>query len=214
MTFSSEQLQVYFICGTQDIPQHTTIQKVLTEALEAGITLFQFREKGDGALLGTEKKALAMELKQLCYRYHVPFIVNDDIELAKTIDADGIHVGQDDETIESFIQDFNHKIIGLSISDTDEYNNSDLQHVDYIGVGPMYATSSKDDAHTPVGPDMIRQLKSFNPALPIVAIGGIAPQNVKPIAAAGADGVSVISAIAQSDDIYDTVKELKQYFNK
>lgn len=104
--FNPKQLQVYFICGTQDIPEGRTIEQVLEEALQAGITLYQFREKGPTALKGEDKKQLALKLKSLCQTYQVPFIVNDDVALAKEIDADGIHVGQDDEAVKAFAAEF------------------------------------------------------------------------------------------------------------
>ena len=152
MMFDSKQLSVYFICGTQDIPKNKSIEQVLKEALEAGITLYQFREKGPNALKGEKKKQLALKLKQLCHSYHVPMIVNDDVQLAQEINADGIHVGQDDMEIQQFASQFKNKIIGLSVGNLKEYQQSDLSKVDYIGVGPMYTTSSKDDASKPVGP--------------------------------------------------------------
>ncbi|MCE5091051.1 thiamine phosphate synthase [Staphylococcus devriesei] len=210
--FKATDLNVYFICGTQDIHQGSDIKNILKQALEAGITLFQFREKGPESLKGEAKEALARELLALCHEYNVPFLVNDDVELALKIDADGIHVGQDDEEVISFINDFKDKIIGLSVGNEKEYQDSDLTHVDYIGVGPMYSTLSKADASAPVGPEMISTLKHTNPSLPMVAIGGINEDNIEPIAQAGADGVSVISAIAHSHNIDKTVTKLQSYF--
>lgn len=208
--FDKQQLKLYFICGTQDIPEVTTIQHVLKEALSAGITMFQFREKGITALRGNDKEKLAIELLELCRAYNVPFIVNDDIELARKIDADGVHVGQDDQSVNVFATQFQDKIIGLSISDEDEYQQSDLTHVDYIGVGPMYQTSSKKDANAPVGPSMIPTLRAHVGDLPIVAIGGIQIDNTNTIMQHGADGVSVISAIAQSSSVSNTVRQFLQ----
>lgn len=208
--FDKQQLKLYFICGTQDIPETTTIQHVLKEALSAGITMFQFREKGATALRGNDKEKLAIELLELCRAYNVPFIVNDDIELARKIDADGVHVGQDDQSVNVFATQFQDKIIGLSISDEDEYQQSDLTHVDYIGVGPMYQTSSKKDANAPVGPSMIPTLRAHVGDLPIVAIGGIQIDNTNTIMQHGADGVSVISAIAQSSSVSNTVRQFLQ----
>ena len=89
---------------------HQNIKDVLKAALESGITLFQFREKGPNALVGDEKEALAKELKTLCHEYKVPFLINDDVDLAEKIDADGIHVGQDDEIIASFANRFKIKL--------------------------------------------------------------------------------------------------------
>ncbi len=143
----------------------------------------------------------------------MPFIVNDDVSLAKEINADGIHVGQDDAKVKEIAQYFTDKIIGLSISDLGEYAKSDLTHVDYIGVGPIYPMPSKHDAHTPVGPEMIATFKEMNPKLPIVAIGGINTSNVAPIVKAGANGISVISAISKSENIEKTVHRFKDFFN-
>ena len=114
--FDKNNLKLYFICGTQDIESKTTIIDVVTEALESGITMFQFREKGNGALIGDEKEDLARKLLALCHDYAVPFIVNDDVALANKIGADGIHVGQDDMDVKVFAEQFKGKIIGLSIS--------------------------------------------------------------------------------------------------
>lgn len=210
--FKANDLNVYFICGTQDILQGSDIKDILKQALEAGITLFQFREKGPDSLKGEAKETLARELMTLCHEYHIPFLVNDDVELALAIDADGIHVGQDDEEVTSFRDDFKDKIIGLSVGNEEEYQGSDLTDVDYIGVGPMYATPSKADASAPVGPEMVSTLKNINPSLPMVAIGGINEDNIEAIAQAGADGVSVISAIARSHNIDKTVTKLQSYF--
>ncbi|MHD0397203.1 thiamine phosphate synthase [Staphylococcus simulans] len=210
--FQPDDLNVYFICGTQDIPAHRTIHEVLTEALKAGITMYQFREKGPRAQTGDAKKELAQSLKQLCHDYHVPFIVNDDVALAEAIDADGIHVGQDDAKVDTFKTHFKDKIIGLSVGNETELAQSDLTDVDYIGVGPIYKTGSKNDASEPVGTQMIETLYEKTNGMPIVAIGGIALNNVAPIAQTHAQGVSVISAIAQSSNIEATVHNFVQYF--
>ncbi|MBF7025809.1 thiamine phosphate synthase [Staphylococcus kloosii] len=209
--FQPDDLRLYFICGTEDISDERNIVDVVKEALSAGITMFQFREKGKGTLSGKDKELLAIKLKELCHSYNVPFIVNDDVSLAIAIDADGIHVGQDDEDVEQFAQQFQHKIIGLSVGNIEEYQHSNLAHVDYIGVGPMFPTSSKDDANAPVGPEMITQLREKLQDFPMVGIGGISLTNYKEVMDAKANGVSVISAIAQSDDIKSTVHHFLQY---
>ena len=172
--------------------------------------MFQFREKGSSALQGAEKEALARKLHTLCKGYNVPFIVNDDIELALTIEADGVHVGQNDTDVQQFRQHFTNKIIGLSVGTVEEYKQSDLSYIDYIGVGPMFDTSSKADANAPVGPTMITTLRSLVGNMPIVGIGGITTSNFQPVLAAGADGISVISAISKSDDITKTIRYFLQ----
>ncbi|MFR7030776.1 thiamine phosphate synthase, partial [Streptococcus pneumoniae] len=112
--FHKELLRLYFICGTTTC-QGKNLYTVVEEALKGGITLFQFREKGEGALEGLEKLELAIQIKELCKKYNVPFIVNDDIDLAMEIDADGVHVGQDDIGVDEIRKLMPDKIIGLSI---------------------------------------------------------------------------------------------------
>ncbi|RAI79844.1 thiamine phosphate synthase [Macrococcoides goetzii] len=209
--FDRKLLRVYFIAGTQDTSDGN-LERVLQEALEAGITLYQFREKGPNALTGEAKEILARKLFEKCKAKGVPFIVNDDIELAKKIDADGIHLGQDDEKIENIIEDFNDKIIGLSVGNFAEYDQSDLTHVDYIGVGPVYETSSKSDAKKPGGIELIRKMRLYDEDIPIVAIGGITSTNSEMIIAAGADGISTISSITKSDDIKQVVTDYLKYY--
>lgn len=208
--FDRKQLRLYFICGSQDIPEGQDIHDVLQTALKAGITMFQFREKGPHSKQGEAKVELARSLFNLCQKFNVPFIVNDDVELAQRINADGIHVGQEDKAVAEFAEAFHEKIIGLSVGNITEYQNSDLSQVDYIGVGPMYATRSKSDAAEPVGTEMISQLRTYIKDFPIVGIGGINISNSKRVFDGGADGVSVISAIAQSDNITQTVQKFLQ----
>jgi thiamine-phosphate pyrophosphorylase len=211
--FDRQMLQLYFICGTNDVPDGD-IERVLTEALKAGITMFQFREKGEGALTGEAKKQMALTLKELCQYYQVPFIINDDWELAVHIDADGVHLGQDDQDVKEVINYFPDKIIGLSVSDFHEYDQSDLTYVDYIGVGPVYETSSKSDAKKPGGIELIRKMRLYDEDIPIVAIGGITNKNCELILKAGADGVSTISSIARSQNIEQDVKAYLDYYQK
>lgn len=211
--FKREMLRVYFICGTSDVADGN-LERVLEEALRAGITMFQFREKGPRALTGNVKKELAVRLNALCRKYNVPFIVNDDWKLALEIEADGVHLGQDDAEINEIITYLPDKIIGLSVSNLKEYDQSDLTHVDYIGVGPVYETSSKSDAKTPGGIELIRKMRLYDEHIPIVAIGGITSQNCEMILRAGADGISTISSIARSQNIEQDVKAYQDYYQK
>ena len=211
--FKSTDLKVYFICGTQDIPEGKSLEQVVTQALESGVTMFQFREKGSKVSQDKKIEQLALKLKELCHNYQVPFIVNDNVALALKVQADGIHVGQDDAKLEDFFEQFHDKIIGLSVSNLDELKRSDLTHVDYIGVGPIYQTPSKSDASTPVGPEMILTLRKEIGDFPIVAIGGVTENNAQAVVDAGADGISVISAIARSQNIDSTVNKFLSYYN-
>ena len=108
---------LYFICGT---PNTKDIHKTLTEACKGGITCFQLREKGEGALVGEEKEQLARELQHICKEYGVPFIINDDVELAEKIGADGVHVGQDDMDLEEVRKRLPHALGGTSMNSVEE----------------------------------------------------------------------------------------------
>lgn len=196
-------LRKYFIMGSQDCNRDP--EEILKEAIEAGITAFQYREKGSGSLKGNEKILLGKKLRQMCKDYQVPFIINDDSDLIELLEVDGIHVGQDDISVEILRKKHPDLIIGLSVGTKKELANSNLEVVDYIGVGPIYSTSSKADASEAIGTDWITTLKKRYPKLPIVGIGGITEENAQNVLSAGADGVSVISAITKSKDVKTTV---------
>ena len=210
--FNKELLKLYFICGTTTC-QGKDLYSVVEEALKGGITLFQFREKGKGALEGKEKVELAIKLQNLCKKYNVPFIVNDDIELALEIDADGVHVGQDDLGVDEIRKLMPDKIIGLSIGNEEELKQSKVEYVDYVGVGPVFVTQSKDDAGGAIGYEGLELMRKSLPTMPLVAIGGIQTQHIKDIMKTNVNGVSIISAISYSDNIEKTVRETIEQFN-
>lgn len=199
-------LRKYFIMGSQNCSGDPI--NILRKALEAGITAFQFREKGHHALSGKEKLELGKKLRNLCTEYNVPFFINDDVHLAKALDVDGIHIGQDDEPIESVREKFPDKWIGLSISNEKELAKSPIHLVDYVGAGPVFQTKTKENVKDPVGLSWIKHLRKHYPELTIVGIGGIHEQNAKQVIDAGANGVAVISAITNSDNIEQTVAYL------
>ncbi|MEK4064579.1 MULTISPECIES: thiamine phosphate synthase [Paenibacillus] len=202
-------LKLYFIMGSVNCRISPAV--TLTQAIEGGITLFQFREKGPGALTGTAAFNLAKQLQQICREHRIPFIVNDDIELAIALDADGVHVGQEDEPARSIRQRLgDHKIIGVSAHTQHEARQAIADGADYLGVGPVYPTSSKDDAEAVQGTRVIEELRRCGLTIPLVGIGGITPGNAQPVIGAGADGVSVISAIARAYDVSAAAKNLLQ----
>lgn len=195
-----QDLRLYFIYGSDKGNIKDSLD-VVRQALENGITMFQLREKGPGALQGQTLMDFAFAVKSLTAEYGVPFIVNDDVELAMEIDADGIHIGQDDVRPAELPGWFDEKIIGLSVGNADELAASDLRNVDYIGTGPVFATQSKDDAGEAIGVQGLEWMRGQIGALPMVAIGGITQENYTACLEAGADGVAVISAIAGADDV-------------
>lgn len=198
-------LRLYFIYGSDNGDVNNSLE-IIEQALEGGITLFQLREKGHGALIGKELKDFALSVQELTGRYDVPFIINDDVDLAIAVKADGIHIGQDDMSPDELPAYFDDKIVGLSVRDERELAASNLDNVDYIGTGPVFPTRSKDDAGDATGVSGLKLMRQKIGVLPMVAIGGITESNYRKCIKNGADGVAVISAISQADDIDRAVR--------
>ncbi|MBP2112408.1 thiamine phosphate synthase [Paenibacillus silagei] len=202
-------LKLYFIMGSVNCRQSP--EDTLTAAAAGGITLFQFREKGPAALKGAALLRLGQQLRQICRAYNIPFIVNDDLELAAALDADGIHVGQDDLPARLIREQLGeHKIIGVSAHNLTEARQAIADGADYLGVGPVYPTSSKNDAQAVRGTTVIEELRRSGLSIPVVGIGGITLENAPPVIRAGADGLSIISAIAGAEDIHETTRRFAQ----
>src|SRR5699024_3878990 len=144
----------------------------------------------------------------ICLEHRIPFFINDDIDLADTLDVDGIHVGQDDMPIEEIKKLYPNKIIGLSISNREELNQSPVDLIDYIDARALSTKLHKKDAKEAVGLEWIKTLRSEYPDLTIVGIGGITADNAYSVREAGADGISVISAITEAENIKEVVRHL------
>lgn len=207
--FLRKALKVYFIMGSPNCKDNPT--RVLHEAIEGGITLFQFREKGAGALTGKEKVELAKELQQICKEHQIPFMVNDDIEMAILLNADGVHIGQDDEPVEEVRKKIGHdKIIGVSVHSYDEAMSALEGGADYFGIGPVFPTKTKEDAKPSNGTKLIEELRDREVSIPIVGIGGITADNASSVIKAGADGVSVITAISHAHSVTEGANALRK----
>ncbi len=174
-------------------------------ALKGGATMIQIREKD----LDEESfLAEALELKALCKKYGVPFLVNDNVELARKIDADGVHVGQSDMecgNVRSLLGE--GKIIGVSAQTVEEALLAEKMGADYLGVGAVFPTGSKDDAWV-LDPQLIKDICAAV-KIPVVAIGGITLQNICQLEGMGFCGISVISAIFAQNNIESATKLLK-----
>jgi thiamine-phosphate pyrophosphorylase len=202
-----EQLALYLVMGSTNCP--SSPQSILEEAIKGGMTIFQFREKGNGSLKGSEKKELAQTLQRICKQHNIPFIVNDDVDLAVEIGADGVHIGQEDEQIEQVRQKIGNKILGVSVHNVEEAKQAKLLGADYLGVGPIFHTTTKEDIREVSGPSVIRMIRSQGIALPLVGIGGISAENAHEVITAGADGIAVVSAISLHDSPQQSARELK-----
>jgi thiamine-phosphate pyrophosphorylase len=206
-----QSLKIYFIMGSNNCRKDPV--QVLEEAIVGGITLFQYREKGTRSLIGPERHELARKLCRLCKENGIPFIVNDDVELALAVDADGVHVGQEDETAAEVRKKIGTRILGVSAHDEAEAKRAIRDGADYIGVGPLLATLTKEDAKPASGVSVLKRLREAGVGLLIVGIGGITAENAGQVIREGADGVAVITAISENDFPMQAALELKRAVN-
>lgn len=180
---------------------------VVRELLEAGIKLIQYREK--------ERKMGVMldecrAIRRLTLEYGATFIVNDHVDIAMMVDADGVHVGQDDLAIPEVRGLIGlEKIVGLSTHSPEQARAACAIGVDYIGVGPIYATKTKNDVCDPVGLEYLEWVVQ-NLDIPFTAIGGIKADNIADVARAGARTCAIVSAFVGSKDIGAAVREMRE----
>lgn len=174
------------------------------QAIQGGVTLVQLREK---SVSTREFLELASRVKEITTRYHIPLIINDRLDIALAIDADGLHIGQDDLPLNKARELFSHKLIGVSASTLEEALLAQQQGADYVGVGAVFSTPTKTDA-AEVSLDQLELIKK-SITLPVVAIGGINETNLYQVMAKGIDGVAVVSAILAKENILETAKHFQ-----
>jgi thiamine-phosphate pyrophosphorylase len=176
-----------------------------------GATLIQLRDKH-----GSTRRMIeaALEIKSALARTGVPLVINDRVDVALVAEADGVHVGQDDMSVEDARRLLGPKaIIGLSIKTVALANAAPIELLDYVGVGGVYATTSKDNPNKPIGVaglrDIVAAFRARKRDFPIVGIAGIEAGNAAPVIEAGADGVAVISALSMKSDPEAAARELR-----
>ncbi|HAX32901.1 thiamine phosphate synthase [Coprococcus sp. OM06-34AC] len=204
MNCSEKELLLYAVTDRHWLGEETLYDQV-KKALDGGATFVQLREKNlDREVFLAEAK----EIQKLCKEYGVPFVVNDEVSIAKDIDADGVHVGQSDMEAMDVRKILGpDKIIGVSAQTVEQAIIAEKHGADYLGVGAVFTTGSKDDAD-----DVSHEtLKAICEAvsIPVIAIGGITKDNVAELAGSGICGVAVISAIFGQKDIQKATEELK-----
>ena len=192
----ARHLPVYLVLGLDGNGGRTALE-VAAEAIAGGVTLIQLREKKAQLRRVLEEGS---RLRELCRSHGVPFVVNDRIDLAILLDADGVHVGQDDvpglQARQLLGED---KIVGISAGNWEEAEWAMSQRPDYLGIGPIYATATKQDAGEAIGTSLIEKVKE-RWSIPVVGIGGIQSSNAAAVIRAGAEGVAVVSAITTHTD--------------
>jgi thiamine-phosphate pyrophosphorylase len=174
-----------------------SVVDIALAAVRGGATMVQLREKEATTRAFVDE---ARALKAALAPFGVPLAINDRLDVALAVDADGLHVGQDDMPVEAARRLMRPgKFIGLSITAVGQVQRPDAEAADYLGVGPIYAQRTKEDAAAPLGVDGLRRLRGLT-GKPVVAIGGLTPDNSAPVLAAGADGLAVVSAIVAAAD--------------
>lgn len=187
-----------------------TLYGQVEKALKGGVTFVQLREKNLDQEHFLEE---AREIKELCRKYHVPFVINDNVEIAAAIDADGVHVGQSDmEAGDVQAKLGKDKIIGVTAKTVEQALLAEARGADYLGVGAVFHTGSKADARE-ISHETFKEICAAV-KIPVVAIGGISKDNVMQLAGYGMDGIAVISGIFAQPDIEEAARDLKTLITK
>jgi thiamine-phosphate pyrophosphorylase len=195
-------LQGLYVILDASADRRRPLIEVLTEAASAGARLFQYRNKA-GSMQEAYREALA--LRRAAAEADAVFIVNDRCDLALAVEADGVHLGQNDLPLAEARAIMGKKLIGVSTHRPQQVKEASEGGADYLGFGPIYPTSTKVDHEPIVGIEGLRNIRPLS-RLPLFAIGGITPENATVVLRAGADGIAVISAILDAADIAARVR--------
>ncbi len=205
MNCDKKHMLLYAVTDRAWLGDETLAQQV-EKALKGGVSCVQLREKN---LSDEEFLAEAIKLSALCKSYDVPFIINDNIDIAIKCDASGVHIGQSDtEVLIARKKIGDNMILGVSAQTVAQAKKAQADGADYLGVGAVFETSTKLDANAVKRETLIEIAQSVD--IPIVAIGGITKENIPLLKGCGIDGVAVVSAIFKASDISAECKELRE----
>jgi len=191
--------EVIYLVTQADLSAGRSTQAVVSAAIAGGVDVVQLREKDRST---RERYELGRRLRELTRKADVPLIVNDRVDLAAAVDADGVHLGDEDLPIAAAREQLGPEaIVGRSVSTPEAAREAAEEGADYLGVGAVYETSSKDKdpEKAGIGPERLRAVREATD-LPFVGIGGITPENAADVVEAGANGVAVITAITAAED--------------
>lgn len=206
-----EQLKLYAVTDEAWVgKKYNTLEEQIKEALEGGITFLQLREKNLNQEAFVEK---AKAIKKLTDTFQVPLIINDNVEVAVIIDADGVHLGQDDMNIQDARKRLGKdKIIGVSAHNVEEALLAEKMGADYLGVGAVFGTSTKKDANALPEGELRRICDAVS--IPVVAIGGVNKENILELTGAGVAGAAIVSGIFGACDVRSATIELGKLMNQ
>lgn len=198
-----------YLCTDRSLMTAPTLEQAVNDAIKGGCTIVQLREKH---ATSREFYQLALSLKRITGYYGIPLIINDRLDIAAAVNAEGVHLGQKDlpaDIARAVLGE--EKIIGVSANNLQAAINAELDGADYIGVGAVFQTSTKTDTK-PVTIDKLKEIRSAV-KIPMVAIGGIKRSNISQLNGTGINGVAVVSAVIGSKNITVAARELKALFN-
>ncbi|HBQ26498.1 MAG TPA: thiamine phosphate synthase [Syntrophomonas sp.] len=196
---------LYPILDTAYVPI-SQVETRLEEVIQGGASIIQLRDK-----TGTSRKLheLALKCREVTARFHIPLIINDRLDIAQAVKADGVHLGQDDLPVRAARKILGpHKIIGVSVINLEEARQGYEDGADYVSISPVFPTVSKSNTREPAGMEVLRQVKAALP-IPVIAIGGIKEENLGQVFATGCDGVAVISAIFAQQNVRKATLRLR-----
>lgn len=198
-----------YLCTDRSIMTAPTLEQAVNDAIKGGCTIIQLREKH---CTSREFYDLALSIKRITSYYGIPLIINDRLDIAAAVDADGVHLGQKDLPADiARVIIGEEKIIGVSANNMQLAIKAELDGADYIGVGAVFGTTTKSDAK-PITTDILKGIRSAV-KIPMVAIGGIKRSNISKLNGTGINGVAVVSAVLGSSNITASARELKALFN-
>ena len=204
MKLNKEDLLLYGVTDSKYL-KGRKMSELVEEAILGGVTMIQLREK---EMTHESFKQEALDVQSVCQKHHVPLIINDDVELCKEIDADGVHIGQDDLNLKEARKILGEdKIIGVSAHNYEEAKIALENGADYLGVGAIFATQTKDDAQN-ISMETLNEICQ-KVDIPVVAIGGINQVNILEFMGVAIDGVAIVSSIFGSNDIQKASSLLK-----
>ena len=209
MKLTKEMMKLYAVTDRRWLDK-ITLEEIVEEALKSGVTFLQLREK---KLSQKEFLEEAIKIRKISNRYHIPFVINDNVEIAIASGADGVHVGQSDiksRDIRSLIG--SERILGISANTVETAKKAEQNGADYLGVGAVFPTKTKKDAKG-ISVEELREICEAV-TIPVVAIGGIDENTVMKLKGSKIDGICVISAIFSKSDIEKATKKLRSLVEK
>ncbi len=194
-----------YLVTDRNLSQGRSIIEVVKSAVNGGVTIVQLREKSATTL---DFYQSAKQIKSFLDKKGIPLIINDRIDIALAVDADGVHLGQDDMPLPIARKVLGKdKIIGISVNNVEEAKRAEQESADYLGLSPVFPTPTKTDTSEPIGIERIPAIRNAV-SIPLVGIGGLNIHNAAEVIKAGCDGIAVVSAIVSAENPEIAAKEL------